>query len=595
MLALRLLLTLLLVSSPFLSSIAQYYLRGEIKDPQGNPLAGVRIYVASKGEYPYYSGSSGSFGIPTSLKVDSVTFIAEGFELLKAAILSAQYATFVLKPLSNKSNLSKAKRSSLTRNFLPSSGKAAIITGESYAAHVENEFIDAQQYPETGFALHVDRASYSNIRRFITNETKPPVDAVRIEEMLNYFNFKTADNSKQQPVVVVNSQLTECPWQPKNQLLFLNIMARKINLDNTPPANLVFLIDVSGSMEVSNRLGLLKSAFKLLVENLRAQDTVSIITYGTEVLVRLIPTSGADKEKIIAALEGLEPAGSTPGESAIRLAYRLAKSTFMKKGMNRVIMATDGDFNVGITSDKELEELVSQEKQTGIYLTCLGVGMGNYKDSKLEGLARMGNGNFAYLDTEQEAEKVLVEEFSQTIYSVANNVYATATFNTAKVKSYRLIGFDNKREALTDSNSMVEGGELGSGHSLMVAFEIEPQTEFPINVNDTILGNLCINYRYHGKKENQEMSFSLSSKLKPFEKTDSVYRFATSVVMFGSLLRESVYAKDIKWGQLKKIATESANPSNALQKEFVQLIEKAEKISAKAKKKKLLFFKNKRK
>ena len=268
--------------------------------------------------------------------------------------------------------------------------------------------------------MTIDKASYSNVRRFLNMGSTIPPDAVRIEELLNYFNFGYTDPPADS-CFVLRSRLSECPWNPANRLLFLRVCARKLDPSRIPPANLVSLIDVSGSMDLPNKLPLIKSATSLLINNLRAIDTVSIVTYGSSVSVALQPTSGENKKKILEAIDDLEPGGATPGEAGIRAAYRMAKSQYIKGGNNQVILATDGDFNEGETSEEELEKLVVEYKRWGVYLTCLGVGMGNYKDSKLEVLAKKGNGNFAYIDDEQEAEKVLVREFTQTVYAVADD------------------------------------------------------------------------------------------------------------------------------------------------------------------------------
>lgn len=560
-----------------LTASSQYYLRGEVRDEKGHALQGVKFTLFSKGSFPYYTGSSGGFGIPTPLKVDTLSFQYEGYEPLTTAVTTSQYAVFTLKMTSYKSNSSRLRLSSLTKNLLPEAAQPNTQTGESYSSTVENDFINTTNYPETGFALHVDRASYSNIRRFLNIKSKPPADAVRIEEMLNYFNFRTMQVNNQKEIFSANTHITSCPWNKASRLLFINLQARKINLDKTPPGNFVFLIDVSGSMDMPNRLPLLKSAFKLLIENLRSKDTVSIVTYGNSVSVMLQPTGGDNKQKIIEAIEGLTPAGSTPGESAIRIAYKLAKNTFIKNGNNRVILATDGDFNVGVTTEKELEELISQQRKSGIYLTCLGVGMGNYKDSKLEALAKKGNGNFAYLDNEKEAEKVLIEEFAQTIYTVANNVYVNVKFNPALVKNYRLIGFDNKEDAVADSSSQLEGGEVGSGHSLLSVFEITPATNDTAPNTQTI-ASLQILYKLPGDTVIKQSLYTAPFNYVSIETAEPCLKFAASVVMFGTLLKQSRFAKDITWEELETLAASSANSNNLLQSEFIQLIEKARKI-----------------
>ncbi|MEJ7682425.1 MAG: von Willebrand factor type A domain-containing protein [Segetibacter sp.] len=471
-----------------------------------------------------------------------------------------------------------------TKNLHPEPNEPATEDGESYSSAIENPFVDTKSYPETGFALHVDRASYSNIRRFLKAKKKPPADAVRIEEMLNYFNLRTKSVSNSQSTFLFNTNLTSCPWNEQNKLLFINLQARKINLDKTPAANLVFLIDVSGSMDADNRLPLLKSAFKLLVENLRSKDFVSIVTYGDKVTVALEPTHGDDKQKIIEAIEGLTPAGVTPGASAIRTAYRVARNNFIQNGNNRVILATDGDFNIGQTSEKDLEDIISQESKTGIYLTCLGVGIGNYKDSKLEALANKGNGNFAYLDNEKEAEKVLVEEFSQTLYSVADNVYLNVTFNPDLVKEYRLIGFDNKKSAVADTNTVLEGGEIGSGHSLLAAFEIIP-ADSQLHINSTLnIATAELSYIIPANNKPIRESHQIPQNYIDFEKSDSCLRFASSVIMFGMVLKHSQFSKGFTWDQLYSLASASAHHGNRLEMEFVDLIVKAKKIYPKIKK-----------
>lgn len=572
--------TFLLISFLLLSFSApsQYYLRGELKDGQGQGLAGAKITLFSKGNYPYYTGSSGTFGIPTSLKVDTITFTIDGYNTLKTAVVATEYGKFTLKMTTRTAAATTMHLSSLTKNLHPGLFESTTDDGESYSSTVENPFVDTKTYPETGFALHVDRASYSNIRRYLKLKKKPPADAVRIEEMLNYFNLKTKGTINPQKTFFFNSNLTSCPWNAQNQLLFINLQARKINLDKTPPANLVFLIDVSGSMDVENRLPLLKSAFKLLVENLRTKDIVSIVTYGDNVTVALEPTHGDKKQQIIEALEGLVPSGATAGASAIRTAYRVAKDNFIPHGNNRVIIATDGDFNVGQTSEKDLEDLITMESKTGIYLTCLGVGIGNYKDSKLEALANKGNGNFAYIDNEREAEKVLVEEFAQTMYSVADNVYLNISFNKNMVKAYRLIGFDNKKNAAADSTTTLEGGEIGSGHSMLAAFEISPVDSVPRPDSMQTIATAELSYMVPGDNADIKERYTIPQNFSALEKSDSCLRFATAVIMFGTILKQSQLSKTFSWNKIYSLASNSANPHNRLQMEFVDLIGKAKKL-----------------
>ena len=578
----------LILSFFFLSiqSFSQYYLRGELKDNEGQALAGARITLFSKSNYPYFTGSTGTFGIPTSLKIDTITFALEGYDTLKTAVVSTEYGKFTLKTSGRKATSKTLHLLSVTKNLHPDLVESTTDDGESYSSTIENPFVDTKTYPETGFALHVDGASYSNIRRFLKVKKKPPADAVRIEEMLSYFNLKTKSTTNVEKTFLFHTNLTSCPWNSQNQLLFINLQARKINLEKTPPANLVFLIDVSGSMDVENRLPLLKSAFKLLVENLRTEDLVSIVTYGDNVTEVLEPTHGDKKQQIIESLEGLSPSGATAGASAIRTAYRVARNNFIKQGNNRVILATDGDFNIGQTSEKDLEDIISQESKTGIYLTCLGVGIGNYKDSKLEALANKGNGNFAYLDNQKEAEKVLVEEFAQTMYSVADNVHLNVTFNPAVVKAYRLIGFDNKKSALADTSTTLEGGDIGSGHSLLAAFEITP-VDSPSNISSRrTIATADLSYVIPGDNADIKERYKVPQNYLDLDKSDSTLQFATSVIMFGTVLKQLPISKEFTWDQIYSLASESADPRNRLQLEYLDLLSKAKKLYPLPKKRK---------
>ena len=566
----------------------QYYLRGELKDDQGQGLFNVRIALVSKGSYPYFTGSGGGFGIPSNLKIDTIIFTAPGFDTLKSAVNTSDFQSFTLKYSRPSINPNNQHLASYTKGMSREVVETVIGDGETYSSTLENEFIGATKYPETGFALHIDRASYSNIRRFIKEKEKPPVDAVRIEEMLNYFNFRMQSEVEKNKTFSVNTNLTSCPWNEQGQLFYINLLAKKIDLNKTPPANFVFLIDVSGSMEPANRLPLLKSAFKLLVENLRSNDLVSIVTYGEQVVVLLDPTKGSNKQKIIEAIEGLTPNGSTPGASAIQTAYALARNTYLPKGNNRVILATDGDFNVGQNSEKELEGLIERESKSGIYLTCLGVGMGNYKDSKLEALAKTGNGNFAYIDNETEAEKVLVEEFAQTLYTVANDVYLNVKFNPDIIKEYRLIGFDNKKSAVADKNLELNGGDIGSGHSILAAFEVIPvekALESKLDANDNI-AMLELAYKIPGQSERIKENFTATQNYVSLDKCDSCFSFASAVIMFGTLLKQSDYSRNFTWDDLLILAAASANPRNLLQMEFVDLVGKAKKLYPNSRRKK---------
>ncbi|HVG41835.1 MAG TPA: von Willebrand factor type A domain-containing protein, partial [Chitinophagaceae bacterium] len=450
----------------------QYYMKGEVRDEGGNPLQNVSIVLQSTG-YVYYSGVTGSFGIITNKVYDTLLLSLSGYENAIGVANASGYINITLKKKADSNNDRSYKLSSFTKNLRRETQQQWFAGDETYASIIENQFINAASYPTTGLALNVDRASYTNIRRFLNMNALVPPDAVRIEEMLNYFNFNYAE-PKDSATFTINATLTSCPWNKTNQLLFTTIHSKKVNLDSLPPSNLVFLIDVSGSMDMPNRLPLLKAGFRGLVTNLRAVDSVSIVVYGGTVGVMLDATSGIEKDKIFKVIDSLTPGGSTPGESGVKLAYSVARNHFIKEGNNRVILATDGDFNVGLRTEEELQELISVQRESGIYLTCLGVGMGNYKDSKIQALAQKGNGNFAYIDSYAEAEKVLLKEFTQTLYTVADNVYLNAVFDPLYVKEYRLIGFGNKVGAIKDTAATIEGGEIGSGYSMIALFELIP-------------------------------------------------------------------------------------------------------------------------
>jgi len=572
-------LLLLVGSLLFYSSRAQFYLRGEVKDENNSLLPDVRILLHSSG-YLYHSGSSGAFGIPVSSSVDTLTLSADGFQTLILPVDANRYQNIKLRSIVAPSQSSPVRKGllSLTRDVRACDRKDWTVGSETYSSLAENNFIPANRFPETGFAVTIDKASYSNVRRFLNMGSTIPPDAVRIEELLNYFNFGYTDPPADS-CFALWSGLSKCPWNPSNQLLFLQVCARKLDPSRIPPANLVLLIDVSGSMDLPNKLPLLKSAFGLLINNLRAIDTVSIVTYGSSVSVALQPTSGENKKKILEAIDDLEPGGATPGEAGIRAAYRVAKAQFIKGGNNRVILATDGDFNEGETSEEELQKLVMQYKSWGVYLTCLGVGMGNYKDSKLEALAKKGNGNFAYLDEEQEAEKVLVREFTQTVYAVADDAYLNIQFNPTLVKEYRLIGFDNKVKALSDTSSELQGGEVGSGHSLLALFEIVPRDPDSMAVSDPgRLAEVLLNYRLPRETATRTSSFDCSSRLIPFHDLQPCYRFASSIALFGGLLKKSPFTRQADWKDAIEMAEHSVDPGDPMQEEFITLIEKARKI-----------------
>jgi Ca-activated chloride channel family protein len=557
-----------------------------VRDEAGNALQNATIFLHSSG-YLYYSGSEGSFGIITYKKIDTLTISLEGFMKQRMPVDASSYVEVKLKKAPINKSWHANKLSSLTQNLKRETQQQWFTGDETYASIIENQFINATAYPSTGLTLNVDRASYSNVRRFLTMSTNVPPDAVRIEEMLNYFNFDYSEplNNK---TFEIRTQLCDCPWNKNNQLLFAHITSKKLALDSLPPSNLVFLIDVSGSMDMPNRLPLLKSGFKALVNNLRVKDSVSIVVYGGAVGIALPTTGGNEKEKMLRAIDSLQPGGSTPGASGIKLAYSVARNHFIKGGNNRIILATDGDFNVGPKTDEELDEMISQERESGIYLTCIGIGMGNYKDSKIQALAQRGNGNFAYIDSYAEAEKVLLTEFTKTIFSVADNAYLSVQFDPEFVKEYRVLGFDNKVGAIKDTEATIEGGEIGSGYSTVVAFEIVPthQAEELCAVSEAFRPvKFQLQYKLPHTNKQLELMEVPEIVFNSFSNLTPCYRFAGAVIMFGSLLRKSKYVKDVSWGEVLQLAEASADPDNFSQKEFITIVQHAKTIYGKKRKK----------
>lgn len=556
---------------------AQFFLRGSVKDEKYANIKNAGIRVHSTNSF-YLSGSDGCFGFVTAYMYDSITVSADGYEPQTLKVKADVSQNILLKISELVTFRNRPRLISYTKDAKNAQRYNPFVSDETYFKLIENEFIKSADYPHTSFSLNVNKASYSNVRRFINMQSKVPPDAVRTEEIINYFNLGYTEPDGKE-IFRIGSSLTACPWNAKQNLLFLNVSAKKISLDKKPPGNFVFLIDVSGSMDMPNRLPLLKEAFQLFVKNLRSVDKVSIVTYGGTVGVWLEPTPGSEHEKINRSIEVLNAAGDTPGESAILAAYKVAKAAFIPGGNNRVILATDGDFNVGQTSEKALDELITRERQTGIYLTCLGVGMGNLKDSKLQTLAKRGNGNYAYIDNLQEAEKVLVQELTETLYAVADDAFISVEFNPARVKAYRLIGFDNKRDAVQDANSFLEGGEIGSGSSIMAVFQIEPADSLISRDKQTMKNNIGLvhlKFKESGDTINEPRTIShwLPEHIKIADSTGKTELFASALAMFGMKLKQSSFLGKATWNDVLKTAENSADKTNFLQNDFLRLLRK---------------------
>ena len=467
------------------------------------------------------------------------------------------------------------------------------VQSESYKHTRENGLKLVTDEPLSTMSVDVDRASYSNIRRFINNGQMPPADAVRVEEMVNYFTYKYPQPQGEDPLAIV-TELTTCPWNSNRKLLHIGMQARTINTEDLPASNLVFLIDVSGSMYDANKLPLVKTSLKMLVEKLRAEDRIAIVVYAGNAGLVLPSTSGGNKNTIIRALDKLQAGGSTAGGEGIKLAYRVAQENYIRGGNNRIIMATDGDFNVGVSSENELEELITAERAKGIYLTCLGYGMGNYQDSKMELLADKGNGNYAYIDNEAEAAKTLVKEFGGTIFTLAKDVKAQIEFNPEFVKSYRLVGYENRVLNAEDfKDDKKDAGDMGSGHSVTIIYEIVAahstgdiplkyqQNSYPSvqsYYNNEELATIKFRYKKPNGNTSKEIVKTISPNSTAIQNASENARFASAVAMFGMLLKNSPNKGNANYGKVLALARNSSGyDRDGYRAEFMQLVNRVNK------------------
>jgi len=468
-----------------------------------------------------------------------------------------------------------------------------VSDNEEYSLITENQFNNVKRRPLSTFSIDVDAASYSNIRRILTAGMLPPKDAVRIEEMINYFNYEYAQPKDQEPISIT-TEIGNCSWNPEHKLVKIGLKGRSIEAEKLPPNNLVFLIDLSGSMMDENKLPLIKRSFRLLVQQLRPEDKVSIVVYAGSSGLVLSPTSGKEKELIMQKIDVLQAGGSTAGGEGIQLAYDVAKENFMKDGNNRVILATDGDFNVGVSSDAELVSLIEKKRDMGIFLTVLGFGTGNYKDSKMEGLADKGNGNFAYVDNILEAQKVFVKEMGATLNTIAKDVKLQIEFNPLHVKAYRLVGYENRLLADEDFNDdKKDAGELGSGKTVTALYEIIPaKSKESIDNIDTLKYQktvsqdqialnemMTIKFRYKDPKgsESKLIVHPLLAQDETEQKSSEDFRFASSVAEFGMILRDSKFKGKANFKNILTAARESKGiDTDGYRAEFIKLVETAE-------------------
>jgi Ca-activated chloride channel homolog len=469
---------------------------------------------------------------------------------------------------------------------------AEVEGGENYQQITDNPFFKANLNPLSTFSIDVDTASYSNLRRFINEGQTPPQDAIRIEEMVNYFKYDYPQPQGSRPFSVT-AEVASAPWNEKHKLVKIGLQGKRVSNENLPPSNLTFLIDVSGSMSDPNKLPLVKSSLRLLVNELRPKDRVAIVVYAGNAGLVLPSTPANEKQKILDAIDRLEAGGSTAGGEGINLAYKVAQDNLIKSGNNRVILASDGDFNVGISSESELVKLIETKRNEGIFLTVLGFGTGNLQDAKMEQIADKGNGNYAYIDSLLEAKKALVKEAGGSLYTLAKDVKLQVQFNPQKVQAYRLIGYENRQLATQDFNDdRKDAGELGSGHSVTALYEViptgikadvpiadnKPETQKPIAVpvsNDLMLVNL--RYKDPDKNESQLFTERVSDRFTSFKDASIDFKFASSVASFGMVLRNSPYKGNATLKSVLELANQSQGTDlDGYRAEFLRLVEKSQ-------------------
>lgn len=607
---LLILLTILLA----LPGVGQY-VNGTVYDESGTGLPGVNVIIKGTGD-GVVTDINGfySIKIPDERTILVFTFI--GYETQEIKVKNQKVIDVTLLPSVEEEleevvviGYGKAEKRSMTGSVQKLRGRAAGVNvsplyvladtevyhnTEEYATIHENEFRKVLDKPLSTFSIDVDAASYSNMRRFINNGQLPPKDAVRIEEMINYFNYEY-DNPTGKDPFSINTEVAQAPWNEDHLIAQVGLQGKKIDMDDLPASNIVFLLDVSGSMSAPNKLPLLKSAFKLLANELRPQDKVSIVVYAGAAGMVLSPTGGDHKDKIMQALDELQAGGSTAGGAGIQLAYKTAKENFVEGGNNRVVLATDGDFNVGASSNAEMERLIEEKRKDGIFLTVLGFGMGNYKDSKMESIADKGNGNYAYIDNMKEAKKVLVNEFGGTMFTIAKDVKIQVEFNPAVVQAYRLIGYENRKLNDEDFNDdKKDAGELGSGHTVTALYEIIPvgvESEFVKDIdplkyqsnNDAVVSNseelLTVKFRY---KEPDGTKSKLITQVVENEvgRSGENLNWSMAVAGFGMLLRDSDFKGDLTYTSVLSLAKSAKGADEfGYRREFIELVDLAKNMS----------------
>ncbi len=608
-----LLINILIIFSILSSSQTTQHISGTISDEQGNYLAGVQVKTENSNLWAI-SDSNGLYEIEVLPSDKILVFSFVGMKTKKIKINNRTTINVTLKQVvseldemvvvgygSRKKTEPTGAVSTAFHKNMRIRGVASMVmpqvawNTEGYSAIHENGFKNVLSAPLSTFSVDVDNAAYSNVRRYINRGQLPPKDAVRIEEMINYFNYDYPEPEGKYPFSVT-SELSVCPWNTSHHLLHIGLKGKSIDKTDLPSSNLVFLLDVSGSMNAYNKLELVKKAFKLLVNQLRPNDRVAIVVYAGAAGKVLDSTHGNNKRQILDAIEKLNAGGSTAGGEGIKLAYKIAEENFIKGGNNRIILATDGDFNVGISSNADMERLVENKRDNGIFLTVLGFGMGNYKDDKMEIMADKGNGNYAYIDNIQEARKVFISEFGGTLFTIAKDVKFQLEFNPQKVKAYRLVGYENRLLNNEDFNDDTkDAGEMGAGHTVTALYEIIPagseETVPTIDLlkyqaNKTSSGGktnelLTIKLRYKDPDDQKSKLYEkpIKNKLINTSKTSTNFRFSAAVASFGMVLRNSEFRGNSEMDKIIEWATSAkGNDNEGYRSEFIQLVKMAKDL-----------------
>ncbi|MGW1454141.1 YfbK domain-containing protein [Salegentibacter agarivorans] len=583
---------LLFILSLFLyTSISAQTITGTVSNENSTPLPGVNILNKSTN-----SGTQTDFDGKYSIKAekgDLLTFSFIGYKTKEVKVKDKKVINVSLEP----DNVSLNEEVVAVSETIRIRGTSSLQTGygynnrtntEAYKERNENIFKSVKTAPLSTFSIDVDRASYSNIRRMINNGQEIPKGAVKIEEMINYFNYDYAGPKDEQPFAI-HTEVAKSPWNQQTKIAKIALQGKNIPTEDIPASNLTFLLDVSGSMNSPNKLPLLKSSFKILVNQLREEDRVAIVVYAGAAGVVLESTPGSEKIKILEAINNLNAGGSTAGGEGIQLAYKIAKENFIEGGNNRVILATDGDFNIGSSSDSAMKELIEEKRESGVFLTALGFGMGNYKDSKLESLAQAGNGNHAYIDGMQESRRVLGTEFGGTLHTIAKDVKIQVEFNPAKIQAYRLIGYENRLLNAEDFNDdEKDAGELGSGHTVTALYELIPvgvesvylkeidslkYTNTELKNNSGELFTVKFRYKDPEGAKSKLITKTVADTEKDFEEASTDFKFAAAVALYGMKLTDSEFVKNHNTGLILDLAEKGrGEDKEGYRAEFTRLV-----------------------